>query len=251
MTTQTFGEWAISRLRAAGAYGGAYDGAEGREYFDALKRYQAAEGLNITGKADEDTVARLRLVRPLRTQGAEASHVISKVPPKPLEPIWMRDARRYIGVTEIPGPKSNPTIMSWAKRFGGWIASYYTDDDIPWCGLFIGHVIATTLPTEPMPANPLGALNWRRFGIEMTDIAVGTILVFERKGGGHVGIYVGEDRTHYHVLGANQNNAVNITRIEKSRLVAGGKRWPKTGEAPIGGAVWLTASGAPLSKSEA
>lgn len=250
MTTQTFGEWAISRLRAAGAYGGAYDGAEGREYFEALKRFQTAEGLKVTGRADEDTVAHLRLVRPLRPADTEANHVISQVPPKPVEPIWMRDARRYIGLTEIPGQKSNPTIMGWAKKLGGWIASWYQDDDTPWCGLFIANVIATTLPQEPLPSNPLGALNWKKFGVE-GRIARGVILVFERKGGGHVGIYVGEDRTHYHVLGGNQNNAVSITRIEKKRLVPGGVRWPKTGEAAVGGAVQLSASGAPVSKSEA
>ncbi len=250
MTTQTFGEWVISRLRDAGAYGGAYDGAEGREYFAALKRFQAAEGIKVTGKADDETVAHLRLVRPLRSDDTEANHVIASVPPKPIEPIWMRDARRYIGLREIPGPKSNATIMSWAKKLGGWIASWYQDDDTPWCGLFIGNVIATTLPQEPLPSNPLGALNWKKFGVE-SRIARGAILVFERKGGGHVGIYVGEDRTHFHVLGGNQDNAVSIARIEKGRLVSGGVRWPKTGEAAIGGGVQLSAlTGAPVPKSE-
>ena len=43
-------------------------------------------------------------------------------------------------------------------------------------------------------------------------------MTFKRKGGGHVGIYVGEDNTHYHVLGGNQNNSVSVSRIAKSRL---------------------------------
>lgn len=251
MTTQTFGEWAISRLRIAGAYGGVNDSVEGREYFEALKRFQAAEGLKVTGKADEDTVAHLRLLRPLRPVGSEANHVISQVPPKQsVEPIWLRDARRYLGLKEIPGPKSNAKIMGWAKALGGWIASWYQDDDTPWCGLFIANVIATTLPAEPLPSNPLGALNWKKFGTE-SRIARGAILVFERKGGGHVGLYVGEDRTHFHVLGGNQANSVSITRIDKSRLVTGGIRWPKTGDAPIGGKVELSVAGAPVSKNEA
>jgi cell wall-associated NlpC family hydrolase len=45
----------------------------------------------------------------------------------------------------------------------------------------------------------------------------GDVLTFRRNGGGHVGIYVGEDDVCYHVLGGNQSNMVNITRIEKKR----------------------------------
>jgi hypothetical protein len=47
---------------------------------------------------------------------------------------------------------------------------------------------------------------------------LGDVLTFKRNGGGHVGLYVGEDRTHYHVLGGNQNNQVNVMRIAKTRL---------------------------------
>jgi hypothetical protein len=47
---------------------------------------------------------------------------------------------------------------------------------------------------------------------------LGDVLTFKRDGGGHVGIYVGEDRTHYHIIGGNQGNEVNIMRIAKARL---------------------------------
>jgi cell wall-associated NlpC family hydrolase len=47
---------------------------------------------------------------------------------------------------------------------------------------------------------------------------LGDVLTFKRNGGGHVGIYVGEDKTHFHVLGGNQNNEVNVVRIAKTRL---------------------------------
>ena len=49
-------------------------------------------------------------------------------------------------------------------------------------------------------------------------------MTFKRPGGGHVGFYVGEDSTAYHVLSGNQFDKVGITRIDKSRLVA--IRWP-------------------------
>ncbi|PZP54353.1 MAG: TIGR02594 family protein [Agrobacterium fabrum] len=247
MTTQTFDEWLISRLRDAGAYGGRMDGVHGREVIAALERFQRAENLPVTGRADIATVDALRKVK---SKNPDSKLITYDRVPVPSEPVWMREARRYIGLREIPGPKSNATIMSWAKKLGGWIASWYQDDDTPWCGLFIGNVIATTLPKEPLPSNPLGALNWKTFGVS-GSIARGAILVFERKGGGHVGIYVGEDRTHYHVLGGNQDNAVSIARVEKGRLVSGGIRWPKTGEDAIGGAVQLSVTGTPVTKSEA
>lgn len=242
---QTFDEWLIARLRHHGAYDGAMDGAHGRGVIVALERFQRAENLPVTGKADANTVAALRIesrspISGMTNYGASVTI--------PAEPVWMREARRFEGLKEIAGYKSNATIMGWAKRFGGWIASFYTNDDIPWCGLFVGHVIAVTLPREKLPSNPLGALNWQTFGRQASP-AVGAILAFKRSGGGHVGFYVGEDRTHYHVLGGNQSNAVNVARVEKSRLVA--VRWPTTGEAPVGGAVQLAASGAPVSKTEA
>jgi len=47
---------------------------------------------------------------------------------------------------------------------------------------------------------------------------LGDILTFTRKGGGHVGLYVGEDETHYHVHGGNQSDSVSFTRIAKTRF---------------------------------
>jgi hypothetical protein len=56
-------------------------------------------------------------------------------------------------------------------------------------------------------------LNWNGFNKEKTMML--GVLTFKRKGGGHVGIYVGEDSKCYHVLGGNQSNMT--IRIEKSR----------------------------------
>jgi hypothetical protein len=73
------------------------------------------------------------------------------------------------------------------------------------------------------------------------------VLVFARKGGGHVGFYVGEDATAYHVLGGNQGNAVNVMRIAKDRCIA--IRWPE-GEPVVGKPVILASNGQ-LSRNEA
>lgn len=223
------------------------DGAAGREIYRAIARFQTSEeGLEVTGIADEATVKALRRNPP----SAKSSMVMfEKAPPIPAEPVWMREARRLVGVREKVGKGSNPVIMSWAKRLGGWVARYYSDDDIAWCGLFIAHVVGLTLPQEALPANPLGALNFNKFGRQLAEPALGAIMTFTRQGGGHVGIYVGEDASHFHILGGNQANSVSITRIDKKRL--SDIRWPRTGEPERLGRVTLTASGVPVTRNEA
>ncbi|TCU35431.1 TIGR02594 family protein [Rhizobium azibense] len=237
----TFDQWLNARLRVHGAYDGVVDGVFGRATIDALKRFQKAEELEPTGVADEATVDALRLDR----QGRVVK--VIPAPKTPDEPVWMREARRLKGIKEIPGAASNPTIISWAKRMGGWIASFFANDDIAWCGLFVGNCVAVTLPEEKLPANPLGALEWKKFGISMAAPALGAILVFTRNGGGHVGFYAGEDGEFYCVLGGNQGNSVKFSMIEKERCV--GIRWPRTAPAPIGGRVHANAGG--VSRNEA
>jgi len=73
-------------------------------------------------------------------------------------------------------------------------------------------------------------------------------MVFTRSGGGHVGLYVGEDAGAYHILGGNQSNAVTITRIARERLSA--MRWPDGVPLPKPQIIRLTPSGA-LSRNEA
>lgn len=238
---QTFDEWVISRLRYHGAYGGVMDAVPGRAMVAALKDFQQSKGIKASGLADIATVAALRL---------QARGTVGAAPTIPADPVWIREARRFMGLREIAGPKSNATILGWAKRFGGWVAGFYKNDDTPWCGLFVGHVISATLPDEFLPANPLSALAWGKFGSSVDVPSPGTILVFSRKGGGHVGFYVGEDNLgRYHVLGGNQSNSVSITPIDKERCVA--MRWPKTGGLrPLNGRVSVSATGA-TSKNEA
>ena len=124
------------------------------------------------------------------------------------------EAVKHIGVKEIIGPKHNPVILEWAGDVG--LKSIYTNDEIPWCGLFIAYCTHAT--GLQVVERPLWALNWAKYGNKVDEPMLGDILTFKRNGGGHVGIYIGEDATHYHVLGGNQNNSVSVTRIAKSRL---------------------------------
>lgn len=136
---------------------------------------------------------------------------------------WIDVALSLVGTKEIEGPKHNPKILEWAKAIGGWVKSFYTTDEIPWCGLFVGYCM-NAVGLKP-PPDLLSARAWNKFGTKLDDPYYGCILVFTRPGGGgHVGFAVGMDRDTFHVLGGNQSNAVNTTRIQKSRLL--GMRWP-------------------------
>lgn len=125
------------------------------------------------------------------------------------------EAVKLIGVQEIVGKQHSPEIMSWAKELN---LSAYNADEIPWCGLFVAIVVKRA--GFDVVKDPLWARNWNHFGTLQTIAMLGDVLVFTRPGGGgHVGFYVGEDNTCYHVLGGNQSNRVNVTRILKSRCI--------------------------------
>ena len=136
-------------------------------------------------------------------------------------PIMIKKALELYNIIEKPGTASNPTIINWAKEVGGKVENIYKADEIPWCGLFIA--IVAKRSSKQVVKDPLWALNWGTFGKYIEIPMLGDVLVFVRKladgrKAGHVGLYVGEDKDCYHVLGGNQNDKVNIVRIEKKRL---------------------------------
>ena len=157
-------------------------------------------------------------------------------------PRWLTVAYRYVGVREVPGPKHNPTIIRWLEKLRAW----WRNDETPWCGVFVAHCMSEA--DLPYPKLYMRARAWADYGalLRRDRLASGAILVFDRKGGGHVGFYVGEDAGFYYVLGGNQSNAVNVMKLGKSRLVA--SRWPR-GEPVIGGPVQM--KGGMISTDEA
>jgi len=137
------------------------------------------------------------------------------------DPDWLRAARRKLGTREAAGPPSNPAILGWAKRLGTRVlGTVYNADDVPWCGVFVAACL-DEVGVDPPPI-AMRAMSWAAWGLNLRPerLAPGAVLVFERPGGGHVGFYVGEDATAYHVLGGNQGDAVTIARLLKSRCVA-------------------------------
>lgn len=132
---------------------------------------------------------------------------------------WMAEAQYYVGLKEIKGPKHNPTILKWLVQLGAW----WHDDETPWCGVFVAqcmHACGFKLPRYWMRAKA-----WADWGIELKQPAYGAVVVFSRKGGGHVGLVAGIDKKgRIMVLGGNQGNQVSIEPFDHSRVVA--YRWP-------------------------
>jgi uncharacterized protein (TIGR02594 family) len=168
----------------------------------------------------------------------------------PVAPPWLTLARSFIGTREVVGPKHSPVIMGWIQKLGAKVLGIkVVDDETAWCGTFVAFcMFAVGLPAPPIAVR---ASAWGDWGRELAGPRLGCILVFTRAGGGHVGFYIGEDVSHFHVLGGNQGNAVSITRIAKDRLAKGGMRWPAGVALPEVQIIRLNAAGVPVTANEA
>ncbi len=165
----------------------------------------------------------------------------------PVLPKMVRFGLDLMGTTEVVGKGSNLEIMKWAKAVG--LDKIYGDDDIAWCGLFIAYLVHLS-GRDPVKA-PLWARNWAKWGepVDPDEAKLGDILVFVRSGGGHVGIYIAEDKETFYVLGGNQGNSVSITRIAKNRLLA--VRRPAYNSQPESVKKYFVHAGGSISTNEA
>jgi uncharacterized protein (TIGR02594 family) len=160
---------------------------------------------------------------------------------------WIIEARKHLGLKEIPGPKHNTTILGWLESLKAW----WRDDETPWCGTYVGHCFRVS--GMRIPKMWMRAKEWSNdWGFKLTKPVPGCVVVFDRVGGGHVGFFLGyTSNKELVVLGGNQSNMVNIAKFSPDRLI--GYYWPKDFEPPNYQTVTipiLTVSG-PLSVNEA
>jgi len=224
-------------LRRLGYDPGPADGIQGRRTIAAIKAFQRDQKLHVDGVVGAVTLARLF------PGGSTRPEPAIFVP-------WYAEASRLMGTREIEGPKHSSVIMGWAERLGLW----YPSDETAWCGLFVAHCIGATLPNEPLPANPLGARNWTKFGRALQEPASGAVAVFWRgsKTGwqGHVGFVaaVHKDDRSLLIRGGNQGNSVSDAWLSTDRLLS--LRWPSTAALPLS-RVPVSIVGGELSTDEA
>lgn len=120
---------------------------------------------------------------------------------------------------EVPGSPTAPFIARWLTELKAW----WNDDETPWCGTAVAawmNACSISRPKEWYRAK-----SWASWGSPLLEPVEGCVVVFERTGGGHVGLVVGVDKTgRLMVLGGNQGNAVCIAPFDRSRAIA--YRWP-------------------------
>jgi uncharacterized protein (TIGR02594 family) len=231
---------------------GPIDGVMGPLTRQAIKLFQADHDLTVDGIVGARTLSRLHHNAKQATlpDPQEIKHGKQDVHNSiPLALPWLHCAQHLKGTQEVGGSGSNPTILQWAKDQE---MPFYTDDDIPWCGLFVAHCISSQLVNEPLPSAPLQARAWRTFGQQCTP-QLGAVMVFWRESveshKGHVGFYWSEDDDTYHILGGNQSNSVTVAKLAKSRLLCA--RWPITALTASGQVVIAKRGDDPISQNEA
>lgn len=145
------------------------------------------------------------------------------------EPKWVELGRLMIGVSEIKGVTHRPEILQmWKDIKRGGIK----DDETPWCAAFVGAMLERAGVTSSRFES---AKSYEKWGQQVASPCVGSIAVFSRTGGGHVGFVVGEDESgQLLVLGGNQSDKVCIRAFPMSRVTA--LRYPigfTPGSAPL------------------
>lgn len=135
------------------------------------------------------------------------------------QPIWLREAIRYIGTKEIPGPRTQALVIKW----WGLIRAPFKDDETPWCAGFLGGILESVGIRSTRSAAALSYLKW---GQPLPGPVPGAIAVKRRVGGGHVTFVEGkaDSKGDYLVcVGGNQNDSVCRAIYAADQFVY---RWP-------------------------
>lgn len=163
------------------------------------------------------------------------------------EPAWIEEARKHLGVAEIPGVTHHPLILRmWKAIKRGGIQS----DEVPWCAAFVGFCLETAVIQSSRFESAKSYLTW---GTGLATPFYGCIAVLDggpsRPGMGHTGFIVGKDqRGRLMVLGGNQGNKVSIAPFDPARAI--GLRWPSAVQFPPIGALPTIESAGPSSANE-
>ena len=136
--------------------------------------------------------------------------------------IWLQTAKKYLGTKEIVGKEHNPKIVKMYSNVG---FPEIKDDETAWCAAFTGSVLKES--GYPFMKS-LSARSYLSYGKKLSDPKEGAIVVFWRGSPtswqGHVGFVTKFDNKYVWVLGGNQNNEVNESKYERSKVL--GYRWP-------------------------
>ena len=107
---------------------------------------------------------------------------------------WIAKAKSYLGLREIPGPQHNPEILRWLVKFGGYNGeekAWWANDEVAWCGLFVGMCLAESDRFVVPTWYRAGAWADERYLTSLSKPAYGCVAVKKRTGGNHAAHPVG------------------------------------------------------------
>jgi uncharacterized protein (TIGR02594 family) len=122
------------------------------------------------------------------------------------------EAHRYYGIKE-----SDPIVAGWIAQIVPWAKG----QRLAWCGIFM-QVIATACGA-PVPPKALRAASWRHVGEAIANARFalpGDVVVLQRPGGYHVGLFVRLDGESVWILGGNQGKRVRAKQFDAGKIVA-------------------------------
>lgn len=125
------------------------------------------------------------------------------------EPIWVTEARSYIGQTEVAGKGSSKWILSlWETVPWIWSTVARKDDTLlAWCGAFM-RLVFVECAIAP-PKKWWSAKEWATWGTPLKTPVLGCVGVMKRTGGAHVTLLVGKNNAGMFIgIGGNQGDMV-------------------------------------------
>lgn len=232
-------------LARKGCYDLRLDGLYGPATTNGVERFK-----RINGMVDRDYVGPLTwaaLADPASKSWEDFTPPIVDAETDTDTPPMLAEAIKHLGVAEVPGSRSNPVIMGWARDLKAADAlDWYPGDDIAWCGLFQAILALRCHPDLPMPPNVLSARNWGGRDVprgvfkdaasepgwgeegprpqDGGDVPLGSTGIMWRtsKTGswhGHIGVIDAANRTHVRMIGGNQANSVKRSWYPRNRFL--------------------------------
>lgn len=135
-------------------------------------------------------------------------------------------AQRFVGIKEVNGTASNPSILAMLQLDEKWP----TDDEVAWCSAFTNWIAwLLRLPRS----KSLAARSWLNVGlpVQLPEAAAGFDVVILKRGEGaqpgpeviaapgHVGFFAGLTTTTVLLLAGNQGNSVSVASFPRANVL--------------------------------
>ena len=130
----------------------------------------------------------------------------------------LEEMLRHYGLTEVLGPKSDPTILAMLMEMG--YDENADDSNIAWCSAALNY-FCKKLGYER--SGSLAARSWLKMPVVVLQPELGDVVVFWRESPsswkGHVAVYINHDMKYVYCLGGNQANSLIISAYSRDRVL--------------------------------